>query len=73
MGNSRGMRKDQGTGLLSPSLSAHSTLLFPLCRVREELDGSLPFAFGSLCAYLAAFHYEMKNKDERKANSSRTP
>ena len=41
--------------------------------MREELDGSLSFAFGSLCAHLAAFHFEMKSKDERRAISSRIP
>ena len=38
-------------------------------RCAEE-DGSLPFAFGSLCAHLAAFRFEMKSKDERRAASA---
>lgn len=41
-------------------------------RCAEE-DGSLPFAFGSLCAHLAAFRFEMKSKDERRAISAHRP
>ena len=41
-------------------------------RCAEE-DGSLPFAFGSLCAHLAAFRFEMKSKDERRAASAHRP
>ena len=41
-------------------------------RCAEE-DGSLPFAFGSLCAHLAAFRFEMKSKDERRATSAHRP
>lgn len=41
-------------------------------RCAEE-DGSLPFAFGSQCAHLAAFRFEMKSKDERRATSAHRP
>ena len=35
--------------------------------------GSLPLGFASLCAHLAAFRFEMKSKDERRAVSAHRP